>query len=314
FTASALDLLRRAPDTQVRGSWLSRRARGAAPALQYDPASLGQHIADRLEQARQLREQEPPQLDLRSLLNSDGQIDVVAVEAPRPDPGLQREPDERRRAARISQGTPWLWKVQWPWSTQAEVTNISRSGILLESTSRVSSGVTLDLHVNGMGRDRIVPARFVRANVSRVDARGVRYHLAAQFDQPFDLLPIENELVPDADAPTPRSLADLFASVLSESHSSDDRSTRFARGLRALVGARDVRIRRAPVPPSDDSESIYFTVSADKTRPLILQVLFDPRRPPTPIEFTLLKAAAPTAAALIELEGACTPALTVGVA
>ena len=111
------------------------------------------------------------------------------------------------------------------------------------------------------------------------------------------------------------SLADLFASALSDSPQFADRSLRFAHGLSALVGARAVLIRCAPVAPSDDSESIYFTVSADETRPMILQVFFDPDRPPSPIEFALLKAAAPTAAALLELGRLSAPRLlTAGVA
>jgi hypothetical protein len=68
------------------------------------------------------------------------------------------------------------------------------------------------------------------------------------------------------------------------------------------MGARDVLIRQAPIAPVDDSESIYFRVNGDCRSRAILQVMFGRDRGLTASEFTLLKAAASLAAAVLELE------------
>lgn len=313
FTASALDILAKVPDSPSDSRWwVSKRRRASTRSLPYDPTSLGRQIADCLDQAQLLRQQETSSWHVDSPLDGNAQITAVAVAAAIPSEPMLRTRSERRRAERIGQRAPWNWSVQLPWQAQIDVTNISESGILLESTTKVASGVTLDLRLNGMGLDRIVPARIVRSDVARVDSRGVRYRLAAQFERPLDLL---TRRPADTPEPTPAALAELFATTLSQSLGLGNRSAHFARGLRALVSAREIFIQQAPMAPSDDSESIYFTVSAHQTKPMVLQVLFDPDRPPTPIEFALLKAAVPTTVAMLELERIGTSFLaTAGVA
>jgi len=91
--------------------------------------------------------------------------------------------------------------------------------------------------------------------------------------------------------PRASALRDRSASVI-----------RFARGLRDLVGARDVLIRCSPIVPPDDSESIYFKVKEDSGSPTILQIMFDRNHELTTSEFRLLKAAPGLTAALLELE------------
>jgi hypothetical protein len=177
--------------------------------------------------------------------------------------------------------------------------NISRTGILLESGSKVSPGVTLELQLNGMGQSRIVLARFVRSEISRVDRLGVRYHAAAQFEKRLDILTPRTESAPTAN---PRSLAELFSAVVCDSNQPEDASIRFARGLRGLVGAHDVLILPTPVAPGDGCESIYFRVNGDDRSGMVLQILFDRNRALTTTEFRIMKAASGLASALLELQ------------
>src|SRR5262249_30672568 len=142
---------------------------------------------------------------------------------------------------------------------------------------------------------------FVRSGITRVDRLGVRYQAAAQFEEPLDMLTPRAQ--PRVFA-TPHSLAELFTHVVSDSRDEEDSSVRFARGLRDLVGARDVLIRATPTAPSDDCESIYFRVNGDDRSGMILQVLFERNRAVTTQEFRMLKAATGLASAVLELERA----------
>jgi hypothetical protein len=181
-----------------------------------------------------------------------------------------------------------------------DLVNISRTGVLLESGSKMSPGVTLELQLSGPGLNRVVLARFVRSEIARVDRLGVRYHAAARFEKPLDILAPRPDTTTTS---TPHQLAELLAAVLDESNPQRElASIRFARGLRTLMGARDVLIRQAPIAPVDDSESIYFHVNGDGRSRAILQVMFGRDRGLTAPEFTLLKAAASLAAAVLELE------------
>ena len=111
-------------------------------------------------------------------------------------------------------------------------------------------------------------------------------------------------MAPTEPAPpsSPHSLAELFTSVLSDSNQLEAPSIRFARGLRGLVAAQDVLIRRTPIAPGADCESIYFRVIGDERSGTILQVLFDRNQALTATDFRLLKAAAGLTAAVLELE------------
>jgi hypothetical protein len=182
-----------------------------------------------------------------------------------------------------------------------DLVNISRTGLLVESGSKLAPGVTLELHLSGPGTNLVVLARFVRSEVARINRLGVRYYAAAQFETPLDVFAPRHE--PVTRSTTPRALAELLATVLAESdHHPEPARIRFARGFRALVRARDVLIRHAPVAPMDDSESIYFHVKGEGRSRVILQVMFEPDRALTASEFRLLKAGALLTAAVLELE------------
>ena len=244
-----------------------------------------------------LREEQPR--DLRPLLRKQEAIVIANTVHEAPPRPAATAAALRHRAERMPQREPQLWVVRLPWGTEVDMVNISRTGVLLESGSKLTPGVTLELQVKGMGQSRIIPARFIRSAIARVDRLGVRYHAAAQFEQPLDLLSSRTESTPTA---TPRSLAELFSAVVGDSNEPDDASIRFARGLRGLVGARNVLIRPTPIVPDHDCESIYFRVNGDDRSGVVLQILFDRNRALTTGEFKLMKAATSLAAALLELQ------------
>lgn len=301
-TIFALDMLREASEERHRFG-LFRRRRPLSLGLQYDPAMVGKQIADALDRALTLREDRRSTLDVRALVR-------------RPEAPLVVEPVQgatsatpaaawalRERAERMPQRGPWEWSVRMPWGSQVDLVNISRTGLLLESGSKVSPGVTLELQLNGMGQNCVVTARFVRSEIARVDRLGVRYHAAAQFDEPLVMLAPRASASATPQA-TPESLAELFTTVVSGLNLEEDSSIRFAHGLRGLIGARDVLIRPTPIAPGHDCESIYFRVTGDDREGMILQVLFDRHRALTTAEFRLMKAASGLASAVLELERA----------
>jgi CheY-like chemotaxis protein len=101
---------------------------------------------------------------------------------------LRRPPDPRRpRAERRECGdVPWLSTVRLPWGVDARVLNISNTGMLLESGSRVVTGSVVELDLRGPEWTIAVQARFVRSEVASVKSLGVKYHVAAEFKRRFE--------------------------------------------------------------------------------------------------------------------------------
>jgi CheY-like chemotaxis protein len=297
LTVPALDMLREPASEENPGFGFFRRRSRLRLGLQYDPSVLARQIADSLDRALARREERVR--DVRPLLRKGEALLAAHAVQEMPLRSTVSNAALRARAERTPQREPWLWSVRLPWGTEVHLVNISRTGVLLESGSKVTPGVTLELQVAGLGQTRVVLARFVRSEIARVDRLGVRYHAAAQFEQPLDILTPRHEVAPTA---TPRALADLFTTVVSESNQPEDASLRFARGLRGLVGARDVLIRPTPLVAGHDCESIYFRVSGDDRSGMILQILFDHDHAVTTGEFRLMKAATGLASALLELQ------------
>ena len=307
LTIPALDMLREPPREERRIFRFFRRRR-VELGLQYDPAMAGSQIAETLQRARELRENPVSSRDIQKLLlETPSGLDGVAEFGGVTHLSGITQPvcenpaaliRERRRAERTAQ-RDCGWTVRMPWGGDVTLVNISRSGLLIESGSRLTLGALLDLRLSAMGMSRIVLAKFVRSEVAHVNSRGVLYHSAAQFDQPLDLVPTRTGITV-----TPQLLSDLLMTVLSESNAMESRSTRFARGLRGLVGARDVFIRHSSPVSVADGESIYFKVKEDGRSSTILQVVFERHRAPSPTEFALLKAGAAMTAAVLELDQA----------
>jgi hypothetical protein len=310
LTIPALDMLRESEPEVRRRFAFFRRRRPLSLGLQYDPGMVGRQIAERLERAVTLREERGTSLDIRALVRRPAAVAFEPVRSTLPVP-FGATAKFQNRAARTPQRGPWLWVVRLPWGNDVELVNISRTGVLLETASRLTPGMILELQLNGMGQNRTVMARFVRSEVARDDGSALLYHAAAQFEEPLDMLVADDDPF-DRDAyratpmviasVTPQSLTDLFSTVMSDRSQSHDACNRFARGLGELIGARDVLVRPTPIVPDRDCESIFFRVNGDDRSGMILQVLFDRNRSVTTTEFRLLKAATGLASALLELD------------
>jgi CheY-like chemotaxis protein len=213
--------------------------------------------------------------------------------------------DRRRNRRRSGEDVPSLWSVRLPWGDALKVVNISNTGVLLESASKIAPGSTIKLHLLGEETNISVSARAIRSDVANVDGFGVKYHLAAAFSQEVLLPGID---MPDVDAPvpaaTPRALIDLVARVLGEGESvarPSELRIRFESDLRRLLRLRDVQIRETPAVAGEITESIYFTIPESSGRSRVLQVFFEPGEALSDMDFRILKAAANAAALVLEL-------------
>ncbi len=222
--------------------------------------------------------------------------------------------DRRRARRRPATELPGLWAVRFPLCPEAKVVDISSTGVLVETSSKISPGGTLDLHVLGQNIDFRVAARMVRSEVASVDRLGVKYRAAAAFSHELDITGLQ--IAPSDPSGMPKVLADVLARVLADvDRRSSDASlrARFEQELRQLLPVREIKIRRTPVIPDETTESVYFTVPrASGSRP-ILQAVFEPDYQPSAMEFRILKAAAGVAAVILEFaplgEEAQTPML-----
>ena len=296
-TIPALDVLRDAPSEESQAPGLFGRRRPASLGLQYDPRMVAGQIADRLEHAVKLRSEQ------RAVSSASPRNPEVPFADPVRRPASLPTgtfAGDRRFAPRMRRDdVPWLWSIRLPWGTDVELVNISTSGLLVESDSKVSSGITLELRLRGPSLHRVVLARFVRSTIAAVDRGHVRYYAAAQFEQPFDSPLSQPHTTARA---TPLSIAELLAAVLSDSGRTEAASVRFARGLRELLGVRDVLIRRGPLtPPVEDSNTLYFEVREGASC-TILQVTCEKHRPRSDEDVKLMRAAAGLAAALLQSE------------
>jgi hypothetical protein len=312
ITVAALDMLTdRRPDQRLRTSFFRRRP--VELGLQYDPTMVAVQIKDGLERARTVRvETETARANAAWLSNLTGEtIEVatpMALQRVINEPGISDtvikaiEAQDRRRAERRGPGqVPWLAGIRTPFGLDLHLMNISSSGLLVESTNKLTPGVSYDLQLCGQGTALQVRARFLRSEVGKISGLGVRYYSAAQFDREIDVLRGREYAMSRGTSPQ-QALADLVAAVLTETDQSESARMRFARGVRNLVDARDVLIRRTPMAPSDGSESIYFQVQGEAKPPAVLQVLFDPNHALTAAEFNLLKAAAALTSAVLDNE------------
>ena len=277
----------------------------------YDRGFLGDRIIEALKQSRVV----VPQRHLRLAKGS-------APEATDDRPTLweataQWRPGSDMRVARIVRpraGGPRAHRLtpdQLPWSSnlvmpngvEARLVNVSRTGILVESPVKFVPDSTREFHLKGGEISLIVPARFIRSEVSAVDALGVRYQAAAIFDTKVDLFPATHG-TPAAAAP--QALAELLARVtaeLNEGGTPDAIRRTFEQGLRQLIPACDIKLRPAPAGSLDGCDSIYFTVPSSSAQCTVLQATFDPEYEPALDEFKLLRAAASVAAVVVQYQG-----------
>jgi CheY-like chemotaxis protein len=308
MTIPAFDMLA-APELEGKRRFGVFKRRSADQTPRYDRAMVGVQIADGLARAHEAR------IEYANMLAHQAEVEEAArrrrEHSPNPSalilaggPLHEQTADERRAARRRHQGDiPWLSSARLAWGTEISLVNISSSGALLESGSKLVPGSTTELHLSGPETNLIVPVRFIRSEIARIDGFGVKYHAAAAFGQEIDLAGPRK--VSERPSSPPRALAELLSATLADAQTADPAHIRFVRGLRDLVGARDVQIRTSP--GSSGRETLYFDVPGDDRARTTLQVVFERGHDVTPAEFTLLKAAAWLTAAAMELDKPAAP-------
>jgi PilZ domain len=267
---------------------LARRTR-TSPML-YDAAAITARIEDAIaESRRQQSERVPDQGD--AVITIERSLETIV----KPTAGANVRQFRAPRCAPDEVG--WLSGARTSFGLPLRIVNISGSGMLIEASDKISSGSATEIQLYGPDRTIVVPSRVVRAEVAGVNTRGVKYHMAAVFNEKLDLV----RAAAGAESPaSPRALADLLSRVSSQmEHGLDAESVRaaFEEGLRRLVPAREIKLRDVPAIAAE-GESVYFKVPSTGGSPAILQVTFEPDYEPVSREFKLLKASA-TAAAII---------------
>jgi CheY-like chemotaxis protein len=324
MTVPALDMLADKPAAPTTRRWLlgpvfNRRQVTVSP--QYDPTMVAAQIADGLERARERRMEYAAMMAYNAaagrtepttamvLARSARQLQDVVSETTI-EQQLRALPREERRVALRKRliDVPWLSSIKLSCGDELQLINISSTGLLVETGSRLTPGSTTELHLSGPGTNMVVPVRFIRSDIARMDGMGVRFHAAAAFTKELDLANPRPRPEVAGPSPRPEELAALLGAVYSEfADSSEPAHARFAQGLRRLVGARDVQVRTGSS-GSGGRETLYFDVPGDGRSRTTLQVVFDRNQDVSDAQFKLLKAAALITAAVLELEKPVGPA------
>ena len=208
--------------------------------------------------------------------------------------------DERPRAERRARtDVPWLSSITLPWGLELRLLNISSSGLLVETTAKLQPGTAVQLHIMSPDGEIVLPARFVRSEVADVDGRGVKYRAAAAFDRQLERLAASRaSSLPAAS----EALVQVFAEAMSGLETRTERaSSRFLRGLRTIVQARDVQLHEVSGETRGD-DSLYFTVPAHDGAQALLQVTPAPNHDLRESDLRILRAATWLTAAMLELE------------
>ena len=224
----------------------------------------------------------------------------IVLRAGGPDGGpIPGRPSDRRRMVRLRhEQLPWLRMARLPWGSDVEVVDVSRSGVLVETTSRMTPGTVVDLEFLGRDLNATVPSRVLRTSVGHVDRLGVRYRVAAAFTRDFGLI----DSVAASDGPLNATavgeiLARTLAGVRKGANPASTRA-RFEYEVQRLLPVCTVRIQQEPTGDAT-GDSIYFSIPSGSGT-AVLQATFDRARPPSAMEFKVLKSAVYLAAALLE--------------
>jgi len=186
FVPPVVDEQRSEADSGWPFSLAPWRNRAPAHWPPYDIDAIGSRINEALRQPRRVRS------DRIRFMNDTGGSDrpasrpVLTAEAALP--AQTRRPQIRRAWRWTPAELPWVCSIHTRWGIDASVVNVSRSGVLIESPSRLAPESSIELHLRGPGTTLDVPARVIRSEVSATDVRGVKYRSAAIFDAALQLL------------------------------------------------------------------------------------------------------------------------------
>jgi hypothetical protein len=232
---------------------------------------------------------------------------AAAADAPREPLSIVRRPHDRHaRAARLAgNDVPWVSTVRLPWGLELRLLNISSTGVLLESGSRLTQENVNELTLCGLDTNIVVGATFVRSEVAFVNGLGVKYHIAATFERRIDLLPpaVQPRRALPAAAGTLTHLLTRIAAEL-ETASPSKRRAAFERGVRDLVAAREVRIRESASASAGGEATVCFDVRTAGGVDTVLEATFERGTEPTREVLRLLRAAAGLAGVILEFEAA----------
>jgi CheY-like chemotaxis protein len=290
--------------------FFQRRSASIRPRC--DISALREYVEHYLEQARSARPALVDRYEARLVPVSSPFLlpawsPSFALDAGAGDRGssILGQRDDRRRARRLRrEDVPHIWSVKLPFASDTNIIDISSSGVLLESTTKIVPGTTLMLQLFGEELIMDMPARMVRTDVAGVDGFGVKYHVAGAFARELDVRGLQ---APVAAMLDPKALGEVLSRSLDTNRASGSPRSHFESELRRLLPLRDIQIRETPLLVQDDSESIYFTVATEGDCPQILQAIFEPGYEPTAAELRFLKAAANMAAVVVEYESATSP-------
>ena len=245
--------------------------------------------------------------------------DASRLESPSPSPkpnersvlSIVRKPADRRSRAERRERTevPWVSTVKLGWGLEVRLLNISSSGLLLETGTKLTPGSITELKLIGPDLDITIPVRFVRSEVADTNPLGVTFHTAATFEKP---LPIVDPMLmmpahPQSDirwrpgvpkSPLGRLMAQVAAELGEEKH--PNLTVALAEGVRRVLKADRVRISSTPIDVVDGQESIAVAIPTSDGSPATLQATFQPGWEPTGLDLKLLTAAAGLAAVVIE--------------
>jgi hypothetical protein len=198
---------------------------------------------------------------------------------------------------------PSVTMVRFPWGLEARLLNISRTGLLFESGTRIPPDSCEQLTLVGPGTEIQVPSCFVRSEVAVVSGLGVKYHIAVMFAVPLEL---EENCRPLSLVPAPTTgLSHLLSSV--ERSSNPSRGRPIAKPSNApfvrWTGAVEVQIHDGVIAPVACGDTLDFAVPTSTDAPVIMRVTFASGSKPTPSDVRLSRAAARLAAIVLEFEG-----------
>lgn len=301
------------------------RPRTARGAFHCDPVILRNQVEQYLEHAQALR-LAPPNRQPEGLLPVPGSgldgirqrhnqrasvstaLVVPTAKEVRALNATLRPADRRAALRRRAADLAGEWGVKLDTDDSASIVDISRTGVRLETATDLNPGSLINLELIGMEASLSVGARLIRSEVVRPDGTVARYHAAAKFLREVDLFPsTANSIMVAAAAASsyrPTVLADLLGRVLAEANWVSNGTalrTLFEMEVRALVRAKDVRIRAVPVRTAGGCQSLYFNIPTVTDSRHGLHVVFERGYRPTATEFRLLKAAASLAAVLLDL-------------
>ena len=301
------------------------RQRTAGSAMHCDPVVLRSQVEHYLDHAEALR-LSPPSCQHQALVPVNGPLLDGRPYAPRqpvsPSTALVvptakevravnaalRPTDRRAAARRRAADLAGQWSIKLDSDGDASIVDISRTGVRLETRSDLNPGSLVTLELIGLEGTVSVAARLIRSEIVQADGPEVRFRAAAMFVRELDLFPANaNPIVVTAAAASsfaPGVLADLLGRVLANANWVSNGAalrSQFETELRALVHAREVRIRAVPVRTTGGCQSLYFDIPTTTLPKQGLHVVFERGYRPTVTEFRLLKAAASLAAVVLDL-------------